>query len=251
MKKYFIRFVWKVVTVFFRAKPFGEARVPYPSWVKVFMKKAPPQEILGHMGDTYAEIFTDPMWGEEWTSEEAIEKFEKEVNSTRPSFLSIVEGGTQNPVGGLCWGALIPVEEVEKEAFSSLGVKPEGLEKVLREKGVKRLLYYHEVALLSRFRRGPEPVKFLVRPGLELSFSHGVRANMFWSTPDSKIVPLTRLLGYEIIFRTKNEHGAEIIFMFNPDGRANLESAQNFTGKYFSVIFKFFSGVFRKISRKK
>lgn len=251
MKKSFIRFVWKIVTFFYRVKPPGKGRVSYPSWVKVFINEAPPRQVVEDMADTYTEIFTDPMWGETWTKEEAIAKFVKEVNPSRPSFLCVVEGDEKNPVGGLCWGALIPVEKVEKEAFSALGVKPEGLEETLRKRGIKHLLYFHEVALLPRFRKGPEPVKFLVRPGLELAFDHGVKANMFWSSPESKIVPLTKLLGYETIFRTQNEHGAEIVFLFNPNGAANLKSAQNFTGKYFSVIFKFFSRIFRKISGKK
>src|SRR6056297_6418 len=137
MKIYFIRLIWKMVTFFFRVKPPGEGRVPYPSWVRVFINETPSRQVVEDMADAYAEIFTDPMWGETWTREEAIEKFEKEVNSSRPSFLCVVEGDEKNPVGGLCWGALIPVEEVEKEAFSSLGVKPEGLEEILHKKGVK------------------------------------------------------------------------------------------------------------------
>ncbi len=242
MKLFFIRLIWRILGLPFRLKPLGKARDAYPSWIEIFVNEVPGRHILEDLGRTYAQIFTDPMWGEAWEPEEAIEKIQKEIVPQRPSVLSYMIGDAQDPIAGFCWGAVITAGQIEEEATSALGVKPEGLEEALRKKGAFQVFYYHEVALLKHFRGGFEPLKYLLRPGLELACEENVKGSMFWSSPKSKIVPLTRMLGYGEIFRTQNQHGVDIVFLYHPNHRSILKVAQNVSGKFFSRVFAKISG---------
>ena len=67
---------------------------------------------------------------------------------------------------------------------------------------------------MPAFRRGTEPVRFLLRPGLEIGYDKGVLQTMFWSTPKSKIVPLALYMGYRPIYGI-DARGKEIVFLLN------------------------------------
>lgn len=164
----------------------------------------------------YQKVFGEYPWEEKWSEEEILDKLLREL--TGNSFLVILQGNEEFPVGGFAWGRILAIRELEDHIGPALGVKPLGLEKCLakKSKGDERILYFHEFAILRQFRKGLSSVMLLIRPGFEFGWVQGVRQTLFWSTPNSKIVPLSLYMGYEPIYKTE-AGGKEIIFLLNPD----------------------------------
>jgi len=157
-------------------------------------------------------------------------------------------GNQKWPVAGFSWGAVIPVDGLEIHIGTVLGKRPAGLETALRLRGVKRIVYFHEFAVLKQFRGGLDPVRFLLRPGLELGLAQGVRQTLFWSTPGSKIVPLSLYMGYEPIFRLEVKR-KEIIFLFNHNFLPLLKIAQNLEGRPVARFMRVSSRILGKRKR--
>lgn len=179
----------------------------------------------------YQQVFGESPWEEKWKEEVVLTKLKRELS--RNSFLVIMDGNKEWPVGGFSWGAIIPIEDLENRVRKALGSAPKGLIEVIkhREKGEK-ILYFDEFSILRPFRRGVEPIRFLLRPGLEMGAKQGVFQTLFWSTPESRIVPLSIYMGYEpiILGFQPEEKKKRIIFMYNPNFTSLLKITQKVRG---------------------
>lgn len=223
-----VRIFLKLMTFWFPVK-FGEIennhdkiliipRLPEDGYLKTGLVKA------------YQQIFSEPPWQEKWSEEKILEKIEREL--TGNSFLVMLKGNQDFPVAGFCWGRIMRISELEKHIKSALGESPVGLEENLLKKTRKdeRILYFHEFAVLRRFRKGLEQIRYLLRPSLEYGWLQGVHKTLFWSTPESKIVPLSLYMGYEPIYKT-NILKKQIIFLFNPAFSPLLKINQRIKGR--------------------
>lgn len=193
----------------------------------------------------YQQIFSQPPWEENWSEEKVLAKIEREIRIRGRSFLVLMAGTKEWPVAGFSWGAIVPLSAVEKRIASALGVDPKGLvEDILRERRVKELVYFDELAILPSFRGGLEPLRGLVRPGLELGYAQGIKQTLFWSTPESKIVPLVLGMGYEPLPISITRGEKKIIFLFNPNFIPLLKILQRFGGKKIAKILRIVSRIF-------
>jgi len=213
-----VRFFLNVVTMFFRIKNFNNED-------KVVIQSKP-IELKEEIVKAFQQVFSEPPWFEKWEREAVLAKINKELSGN--SFLVVLRGNEISPVAGFCWGKILRIDGIENHVGLALGARPKGLEEVL--KGLQRneddrVLYFHEFALLRQFRRGADPVKNLLIPGLQFGLKEGVIRTLFWTTPESKIFNLARYMGYREIFGTMYR-GKKILFMYNKDFRPLLKVAQ-------------------------
>jgi hypothetical protein len=188
----------------------------------------------------YQTVFGEPPWKEEWPEEKILIKLQREL--TGHSFLVLMQGDEKFPVGGFSWGAVVPVGTLETRIGQALLKQPTGLTKILQNRGMDEVLYFDEFAILRPFRRGLEPIRFLLRPGLELGLGYQNRMHqaLFWSIPNSKIVPIALYVGFEPVFQFEAE-GKEIIFLLNPNFLPLLKIAQSVKGKRIAQLMKVIS----------
>jgi len=223
MKHLIVRFVLKVLTAFIQTDRLTEE---LPARFQLF-HELPPDKLLWDIGKAYRQVFSEPPWSEEWELNAVFDKLSRELQGD--CFLVVMKGNREWPVGGFSWGRILDVEEIEEEIKNALGVLPKGLSGLLKKTGAKSILYFHEFAILKQFRGGVEGVRFLLRLGLEMGYRKGIRHTLFWSTIDSKIVPLSLYMGYQQIFQI--EQGLPIIFLHNPGFEPLLKITQSFSPK--------------------
>ena len=63
----------------------------------------------------------------------------------------------------------------------------------------------------------------------------GIRTTIFWSTPESRIVPLARYVGFEPVFRIEADDKG-IVFLCQPDFRPLVKMMQNLDWRQISRI---------------
>lgn len=186
------------------------------------------QNLLQSLINCYQAIFSAPPWNEFWTEEEILSKINKEL--TDKSFLVILKGDKNFPVGGFCWGKILPINELENHIKIALKEKPSGIEKILSEKCKEdKILYFHEFAIHPKFRAGLKPVISLLYYGLKFGSSHEVYQTLFWTSPKSHIFRLAIGVGYEPIFTLKlhlKGNTEDIVFLFHPDFSILLEATK-------------------------
>ncbi len=204
--------------------PAGRAPIRLPENFIFLQEQLPEEPLLSQLIRAYQEVFAEEPWYETWSREEIVEKLKKELGSN--SFLTLMVKKDE-AVTGFSWGAVLSVRGLEQHIAKALGRYPQGLEEFLLNRQIERIVYFHEFAIIRKFRKGIEPVRFLLQPGLELGYEAGVFSTLFWSTPRSKIVPLAPLMGYEALPLELNKEDKEIVFLFLPDFRYLLKIAQN------------------------
>ncbi len=205
-----------------------------PGRFQVFYGLAPDQ-LLWELGKAYQKVFSGPPWREEWALTDVFDKLSRELRGE--CFLVIMTESKDQPVvAGFSWGRIVEVTKIEAEVESALGAVPEGLFRSLWVRGVKKVLYFHEFAILKEFRGEIDTIRFLLRPGLEMGERRGVNSTLFWSTPDSKIVPLALYMGYEQIFRMELE--PPVVFLYNPDFGPLLKVTQVFSSEKIAWVMR-------------
>lgn len=202
------------------------------------------QLILSGLIRAYKRVFSEKPWEENWHEDKIFLKIKEELKD-KNSFLVVIKGNEDWPVAGFAWGAIISLEEIELRAEKALGSVPRGLKNIIKKenKGDK-ILYCDEFAILSEFRKGLEPIRYLLKPALEMGAKKNVFQTIFWSTPESKIVPLARFMGYKIIFEylptgKKNK----IIFLYNPNFRPLLKVVQKINSRNVAKFMRFATNI--------
>jgi len=231
-----IRAILEVVTL--RLSVFEPGMAPFPAPKKFpFFSRFPKDPIVQDgLARAYQRVFSEPPWNEQWPRDMVVTKLNRELKDGKP-FLVTMQGNERWPIGGFAWGALLPVNALELRIGEALGTRPIGLEGILRARGVDRVVYFDEFAILRQFRRGLNPIRFLLQPGLELGYQHGVHRTLFWSTPTSRVVPLSLYMGYQPVFSTEAE-GKEIVFLYNENFLPLLKMAQNFDWRRAAKIMR-------------
>jgi hypothetical protein len=240
------RACWRLLTFWIPIYPSGTAPIPLPKRFRIFTSKPEDVFLQTELIRTYQRIFGEPPWGEIWSVKDVMDKLSQELRGD--CFLVLMEGDQEWPVAGFSWGAILSVEGLELIVESALGKRPKGLEKILRQKGIDQIVYFYEFGIISKFRKGLKPICFLLRPGLEIGWSRGIRQTLFWSTPESKIVPLALFMGYEPIFYL-NKGEKKIVFLLNPDFRPLLKIVQTLPLGWVVKWMKIFSHIFRDFKR--
>jgi hypothetical protein len=187
--------------------------IPFNNRFKIFYG-LPDPPLLSVLVSAYKQVFSEEPWQEIWSDIQVLTKLHRELRGQ--CFLVIMEGNERWPVAGFAWGALTGIEELEERIGEAIGLPLRGMDEVFKAHRIDKILYFDEFAILQPFRRGLEPIRFLLRPGLELGMREGVSQTLFWSTPESRITPLALLTGYEPILRI-GAGKKEIIFLFHPD----------------------------------
>lgn len=221
-----IRAMLKVATHRLSVFEANEAPISMPK-ERFLVFSLPPRDPILQRGlaEAYQIVFGEEPWGETWEEEEVLAKLRREL--TEDSFLVLMKENEEWPVVGFSWGAVLPVEALEARVGTALGMEPVGLEQELRVRGVDRILYFDEFAILRQFRGSIiNSIRFLLRPGFELGYQLGVCQTLFWSIPAAKIIPLSLYMGYRAIFSIEVEE-KEIIFLYNDNFLPMLKLGQN------------------------
>jgi len=234
LKYNLVRFFLKAITFFFPLRPLDlntDKFIIQPR-LEGFLKEK--------VAEAFIKVFSERPWNENWLKEEVLAKMDREL--TENSFIVVLRGNENFPVAGFCWGRILKVDELETHIEPALGVKPIGLENSIRKLAGKdeRILYFHEFAILRQFRRGIEPLRFLLLPSLQFGWLQGVNKTLFWTSPESKIFPLSLYMGYRPILETKAKE-KKIYFMYNPDFRSLLNIAQRIKERRVAKIMRFTS----------
>lgn len=195
--------------LFLRAHPRGCAPIKMPSRFKVYKDFSQiPEEVLVGTAKAYSTIFAEPPWNEKWETQEVIAKIEREISSPC-SFFTIMEGNTEFPVGGFCWGSVIQKKEIPKRVMEAHAISTDqSLDQVLNRIKGEKVLFVDEVALLKDFRGGIAPLQFLFRELLEISLTERVGI-ICWTSRESKIYPFLLRFGFE-----RMGEAEDIVFLY-------------------------------------
>jgi hypothetical protein len=207
-----------------------------PKEYQLFSGKNIPANVKKSIVSAYIKIFSEEPWYESWKSEDVLEKIENDLEDSYDSFLSVCIN-EEGEVKGFIWGDLINPEEVAFRAAKALNICKEDIKiKTPKEK----VLYFDEFAILKGFRGGPDLPRFMLRNSLEHAYKKGVSSAFCWSTPDSKIVKLALIMGYERAGNIK-AGDKEIEFFYYPGFEPMMKMTQLSKGKNTEKIMKFFS----------
>ncbi len=231
MRPEIVRKLLKLFLLFF---PSLENKGPAPDNFKVFSGTNIPKPILESLILAYQEIFAEPPWNEKWERKQVLEKIEKDL-SQETSFLSVLLSGNGDKVLGFAWGDIVDSSEVPHRASSALNT-----DKVIEVKlPSTQVLYFDELALTKEGSGGPDPIKHLFKMGLDHGIRHGADSTIFWSTPESRIVPIVKMIGYErrggSVINEK-----EINFYFHPEIKM-VKRVASLDQEKLKKIFRFFS----------
>jgi len=168
-----------------------------PKEYKTFVGGNIPEKIRQSLVEAYIQIFSEPPWYENWEAEQVKEKIEKDLSSPTSFLVLFIEKGV---VGGFVWGNIINGSNVLKRAAAAMNVKEE---EITIHLGNENVLYCDEFAILRSARRGITTVRLLLRETLAYGINNNAPNCIFWSTPQSRIVPLANTMGYEERGKTK------------------------------------------------
>lgn len=208
----------------------------------------PPADILKEVIHCYQELFSKPPWNERWETRIVKEKLIRELRKDH-SFLTIMFGDEEFPIAGFSWGAIIKRKTIaERIAFAlSTSITKNNyffskLEKYLKKRKIDRVLYFDELGILKKFRSGTNPLKFLTIGGFEKARKEGIKQAIFWSTPQSKIVPIMKMMGFEEIAKIKVGK-KEIVFLFSPNFFPVLKISKSLSHEQTSKVLKLVSSL--------
>jgi len=165
----------------------------------------------------YIEIFSREPWNESWTPEEARQKIEKDFCGNG-AFLAV--SFKNDEVLGFAWGKLLKVGEIYDRIKRSLPIDKEINFSLPRKMMV---IYFDETAVDREKRRGLLSFRHLINVGLDYGKENGAEKVIFWSTPQSSIVPITKKFGYEEIERLSLPEN-EIVFLLGEIIRSKAEA---------------------------
>jgi len=229
-------FVWRVVS---RLLP--RSRIIPPENFKVFYE-VPPEPFLSETVQAFRAVYALPPWNEEWASEAVETKLRREVSARGVIALLFQEGR----VAGFSWGAVTDPEGIIPRVVASFPKQVEeasrGLTEGLLPLLPDRFFFWDEIALLPEARGGLEPIRWLTLPVLQFAWNQGVRGVLFRSTPEAKIVRLTRLLGFQVIWR-REVRGLEEIYLFLSDLKPILTLAQRVDSRQVAKVMKLLSKI--------
>ncbi len=221
------RFLLRVLTSFFPL-----SKKPAPPEFQVFLGGKIPADIKESLIDAYQLIFSEEPWNEEWKRKEVAEKIKNDLEKSQTSFLSTLI--VDNKVKGFIWGDLINPEMIKGRAARALGVDSSEINTFIPK---EKVLYFDEFALLKEVRKGPDPSRIMLRRSLEYAYNERVYSAFCWSTPESKIVPLALIMGYEICGETHIK-GKKINFFYYPGFKPMLKMTMLADGKNTHKLMK-------------
>lgn len=249
IKFVFIRFFIKCLALLSVVIKESRKKEPYLDNTRfsAYYSELPEKETTDDLIKVFTKIFSEHPWYEKWEKNDVQDKLDEEIKFTNNSFLVIMKGDSILPVCGFSWGAILSVELLPSRIEKALKIADNSFENLvvfLKQRGVQKIIYFDEFAIDSSFRRGITPIRYLLLAGLKMGYKDGVYQTMFWTTPESKIMALSILMGYEPILK-KDVRGKEVVFMFNPSGSSLLKIAENIGDKYIKFFMKIVSSVFR------
>lgn len=150
-----------------------------------------PRFVLDGLVKAYIQIFSESPWHEAWSPEEVIAKLQLEI-SKQPAFLTVMRGDDEYPIGGFCWGAVIPVASIPQRvrgARHMTAVQSAELEAMAGSLRASQILFVDELAIIPRFRDGMRPIASVTLPLLRMARNAGTGV-ICWSTKESQIVPI-------------------------------------------------------------
>lgn len=166
-----------------------------PREYQTFLGGNIPEDVRRSLVEAYIQVFSEPPWNENWTEKEVLSKIENDLNSST-SFLVLFLKDER--VKGFVWGDLINGDDVSGRAATAMNVEEE---EITIRLGKEKVLYCDEFAILRSARRGITTVRLLLRETLAYGIKNNAPNCLFWSTPESRIVPLANTMGYEICGR--------------------------------------------------
>lgn len=227
--------VWRVVSWFLPRR-----EIALPRNILVF-QKTPPEEYLRKLIKAFQEVYSAPPWDEDWSPKRVQEKLHQELLG---GVLVLLMGKNQRRVTGFSWGAIISPEGVIPRVAASFPKQPKEATQGLKEKLIPLLpphfFYWDEIALCPEARGGIEPIRRLTLPLLKFARDEGVKSVLFRTTPEAKIVSLTRLLGFQPIFRRKVK-GLKEMYLYLSDLRPILRFAQHANAHQVGKIMRILS----------
>ncbi len=202
-----VSYLIRIMGLFLRAFPRGRAPIPMPPKFRAYHSFSEiPAWVLDGTAKAYAAIFAEPPWNEKWECQDVAAKIEREVSSSSCSFFAVMEGNTEFPVGGFCWGSVIPKGEIFQRVMEAHEISTSlSLDKKIKG---EKVLFVDEVAILKDFRGGIAPLQFLFRDLLEISLTEKIGI-VCWTSKRSKIYPFLLRFGFCGI-----EEAEDIIFLY-------------------------------------
>ncbi len=229
LKRLTSRIILSLVTAIY---PVERKGFPVPSEYKIFHDGDIPENVKKSLVRCYIEIFSEAPWYEHWKEEEVLEKIKKDLFQ-KDSFLVVFL--INEAVEGFSWGAIIDKNEIATRAADAIGTTHCTLPFSDRR---GKTLYCDEFAISKRGRKGIDVVRFILRVFLEFAYSKGVKETMFWSTPESKIVPLAKTMGYEECGEAYVNQ-KKIVFLVNKSFVSLLKITRNIRADTVNLIIGF------------
>jgi len=255
LKYRLIRLFLKLWTIRIKVSDRGKASIKpqeQEEYYPYFQHGAIPESILKSLALAFQTVFSLPPWNEKlWKEALVRKKVYTEIGTESNPVLTVKMGDSKFPICGFSWGAIIKTTSVASRVIRGLLLssdieyeqdirsQAQELEKILTEKG-EQILFYDEFAILPGYRSGVDPIRFMFRPGFEMAFEQGVRRVIFWSTPESKIVPLAIFMGFQPIL--KLDIGEKrIVFLYSKDFVSLLKAAQSIESRKVKRVMSFLS----------
>lgn len=232
-----VRLILRIVGIFLRAYPPGQAPVRQPEGFSTFYRfEDIPEDVLKNLAGAYREIFSEEPWNEDWEERAVIEKLRREMGSGY-SYLAVMDGNSEHPTAGFCWGSAIPTREIPQRIADAHPIPQQEAWKLAelpsRLDG-SEIMFVDEVALLRQFRGGMRPLLLLFLPLLEIVIDKGLGI-IFWSSTNSKIVPFLVRWGFQPISEIDD---ITVLYLTPSSSRILGKLVQNLDDKKLESIMK-------------
>jgi hypothetical protein len=225
--------LWKVVSWFLPRE-----KVPVPGNVLV-LRELPEGDMLNGLVQAFQTVYSAPPWNEDWSPVRVGNKLRQELREG--VLVLLLEGPCE--VVGFAWGAVIPPVAIIPRIVASFPQETEEPSEGLKDlisRFREKLLYWDEIALLSKAQRGLEPLRWLTLPVLQFAQEQGVKSVLFRTTPGSKVVGLTRFLGFRRVFARKIGD-LEEIYLYLEDLRPFLKITEFADSRKVAAVMKLLS----------
>lgn len=227
------RIILAIITAPFSLK---NDSIPTPECFHIYLADNIPEHIKIELVKCYQQVFSEEPWLEDWSEDDVLSKLKNDLAGDPMSFL--VTYSKDDKVQGFSWGSIIPGRDIVSRASKALNIEADQID--IRVPAKNKVLYCDEFAISKNARKGTEPVRNILKKFLMYGHSVGVKATIFWSTPDSKIVPLASYMGYKYCGSTFNR-GNKIIFLLNKDFRSLLKLTLHFRPSTIMKVLSLYS----------
>ncbi len=151
-------------------------------------------------------------------------------HGSRPTCVVKTDPSLPGRVVGFCWGSTCTRQQltqrlgaVASESFANAtSSNPDQLSSQLQSLSQsfpafrRPTLYIDEILLLKSARSGPSAIMDLTKPVLQSGVDAGAQTAVFWTSPDSNIYPLTKLIGFTPFARI-GQHDDHLVLMYHPN----------------------------------